>query len=130
MPCTCAVVIYHVIVQASLISQSRTLVSHLDAVELDLSTLKPLRPITIFLLTDKLMIVRRPTYTVRGLELCGIQNENPGFESALLKKLEKSALKLERQLKFKDWVNLEDMELFQGSQSTCPELVDALFICC
>jgi hypothetical protein len=107
--------------QASLISQSRTLVSHLDAVELDPSTLRPLRPVTIFLLTDKLMIVRRPTYAVRGLELCGIQNETPGFESVLLKKLDKTTLKLDRQLKFKDWVNLEDVELLQGNQSKCPE---------
>ncbi|KAJ2955213.1 hypothetical protein NQZ79_g8757 [Umbelopsis isabellina] len=101
---------------ASLISQSRTLVSHLDAVELDSSTLKPLRPITIFLFTDKLMVVRRPAYNLRGLDLCGIQNDSPGFESMLLKKLEKNVMKPDRQLKFKDWINLEDVDLLQGNQ--------------
>jgi hypothetical protein len=88
----------------------------LDVIELDSVTLKPLRPVTIFLFTDKLMIVRRPAYTLRGLELCGIQNDSPGFESMLLKKLEKSVMKPDRQLKFKDWVNLEDVDLLQGSQ--------------
>ncbi|KAH8557051.1 hypothetical protein BGW37DRAFT_553271 [Umbelopsis sp. PMI_123] len=101
----------------TLISQSRTLVSHLDAVELDPTSLRPHRPVTIFLLTDKLMVVRRPAYSVRGLDLCGLGSESPGFESVLLKKLEKNSLKQEKQLKFKDWINLGDVELLQGSQS-------------
>ncbi|KAI8581149.1 hypothetical protein K450DRAFT_26497 [Umbelopsis ramanniana AG] len=103
----------------TLISQSRTLVSHLDAVELDPATLRPQRPVTIFLLTDKLMIVRRPAYAVRGLDLCGLGNESPAFESVLLKKLEKNTLKSEKQLKFKDWINLGDVEILQGNQGNC-----------
>lgn len=65
------------------------------------------------------MVVRRPAYAVRGLDLCGLGNESPAFESVLLKKLEKNSLKSEKQLKFKDWINLGDVELLQGNQGYC-----------
>ncbi|KAJ2963914.1 hypothetical protein NQZ79_g1170 [Umbelopsis isabellina] len=113
---------------ASLINQNRSLLRHIDATELDIVSRKPLRPVTIFLFTDKIMVVRRPSYNVNGFELCGLVNgpevimrtrssSTSGLESFLNKRSDKSkrSSMQEKRLKFKGWIGLEDTELLDGS---------------
>ncbi|KAM3579420.1 hypothetical protein VKS41_008278 [Umbelopsis sp. WA50703] len=113
---------------ASLINQNRSLMRHIDATELDIVSRKPLRPVTIFLFTDKIMVVRRPSYNVNGFELCGLVNgpevimrtrssSTSGIESFLNKRSDKSkrTSMQEKRLKFKGWIGLEDTELLDGS---------------
>ncbi|KAH8555673.1 hypothetical protein BGW37DRAFT_478148 [Umbelopsis sp. PMI_123] len=118
---------------APLINQNRRLIRHIDATELDIVSRKPLRPVTIFLFTDKVMIVRRPAYNVNGFELCGLVNSpevvmrtrsssTSGLESFLPKRNDKSkrSSTQEKRLKFKGWVSLDDVELLDGSGDFLP----------
>ncbi|KAI8391325.1 uncharacterized protein BYT42DRAFT_556500 [Radiomyces spectabilis] len=100
---------------ASLLSQQRSLICHLDATELDALTYKPISPVTLFLFTDKLMVVRRPTYAADGMELCGLDHERDksGMVSLLVRKSE-SNRRIDRKLKFKGWVSLNDIEIHDG----------------
>ncbi|KAI8089006.1 uncharacterized protein BX664DRAFT_125593 [Halteromyces radiatus] len=100
---------------ASLISQQRRLICHLDAVEHEMQTGKPLNPVTLFLFTDKLMVVKRPSYEADGLEFCGLDQErdNLGMMSLLMRKGE-SSKKLDRKLKFQGWIGLDDVNAYQG----------------
>ncbi|KAL1925780.1 uncharacterized protein VTP21DRAFT_663 [Calcarisporiella thermophila] len=66
---------------ASLINQRRSLVRHLDATEVDITSAKPIRPVTLFLFTDRLMIVRRIPNVTNGLDACGIENHQNGYNS-------------------------------------------------
>lgn len=100
-----------------MISQQRCLICHLDAVEIDTETLKPTHPVTFFLFTDKLMVVRRPSYTADGLELCGLDNERDkktGMLSLLVRKGDNK--RYDRKLKFRGWLNVSDIEICEGLQ--------------
>ncbi|GAB5589182.1 hypothetical protein Unana1_04082 [Umbelopsis nana] len=121
---------------ASLINQNRSLIRHIDATELDIISRKPLRPVTIFLFTDKVMVVRRPSYNVNGFELCGLVNgpefimrtrssSTSGLESFLNKRGDKArrASIQEKRLKFKGWISLEDAELLDGSGDILPSFM-------
>lgn len=97
---------------------------------------KPLRPVTIFVFTDKVMVVRRPSYNVNGFELCGLMNgpdfimrtrssSTSGLESFLNKrndKAKRSSIQ-EKRLKFKGWIGLEDAELLDGSGDLLPSFM-------
>ncbi|KAI7861002.1 Dbl homology domain-containing protein [Circinella umbellata] len=101
---------------ASLLSQQRSLICHLDASELDPHTLRPVHPVTLFLFTDKLMVVRRPSYVSDGLELCGLDQERDktGMLSLLVRKAE-SSKRYDRKLKFRGWISLNDIEIHDGA---------------
>ncbi|KAI9315288.1 hypothetical protein BX666DRAFT_2028858 [Dichotomocladium elegans] len=100
---------------ASLISQQRSLICHLDAVEHDLSTGKPTCPVTLFLFTDKLLVARRPSYAADGLELCGLDQEKDksGMLSLLVRKADLTK-RYDRKLKFRGWMGLNDLEIHDG----------------
>ncbi|KAI7884422.1 hypothetical protein K492DRAFT_204753 [Lichtheimia hyalospora FSU 10163] len=100
---------------ASLISQQRSLICHLDAVEHDLNTGKPAHPVTLFLFTDKLMVARRPSYAVDGLESCGLDHERDksGMLSLLARKADLTK-RYDRKLKFRGWMGLSDIEVHDG----------------
>ncbi|KAG2186736.1 hypothetical protein INT44_002962 [Umbelopsis vinacea] len=104
----------------SLVNQSRRLIHHVDATELDIMTRKPLRPVTILVFTDKVLVASRPSYFVSGSDLCGIDNDitspNGSTASFLAKKAEKT-LKRDRSLKFKGWSDIDQVELFNGPAS-------------
>lgn len=119
-----------------MINQNRHLIRHIDATELDIISRKPLRPVTIFLFTDKIMVVRRPAYNVNGFELCGLVNgpevimrtrssSTSGLESFLPKRSDKSKRNSaqEKRLKFKGWIGLEDVELLDGSGDLLPSFM-------
>ncbi|KAI8138256.1 hypothetical protein BJV82DRAFT_673801 [Fennellomyces sp. T-0311] len=101
---------------ASLLSQQRSLICHVDAAEIDPHTLKPAHPVTLFLFTDKLMVVRRPSYAADGLELCGLDHERDksGKVSLLARKAE-SSKRYERKLKFRGWMSLNDIDIHDGA---------------
>ncbi|KAG2237280.1 hypothetical protein INT48_009013 [Thamnidium elegans] len=56
----------------SLISFQRRFLCYLDTTEIDPQTLKPVQPVTLFLFSDKIMVVKRPSYESDGLDLCGL----------------------------------------------------------
>jgi hypothetical protein len=86
-----------------LISFQRQLVGYLDTVEVDLQTLKPVQPVTLFLFSDKIMVVKRPSYELDGLDMCGLVQRRQDFyirKEAVFKKL-----------KFLGWISLNDMDI-------------------
>jgi hypothetical protein len=103
----------------SLVNQSRRLIHHVDATELDIMTRKPLRPVTILIFTDKILVASRPSYSVSGSDLCGIDNEvtSPGIASSFLAKKAEKSLKRDRSLKFKGWSDIDQVEVFNGPPS-------------
>ncbi|CAO3627692.1 unnamed protein product [Cunninghamella blakesleeana] len=110
---------------ASIISQQRSLICHIDATEYELHTLKPLNPVSIFLFTDKIMVVRRPSYDVDGLELCGLDQEKDdlGMVSLLIRKGGANK-RPDRKLKFRGWLGLSDAEIYEG----VPELISSFIL--
>ncbi|ORZ07807.1 hypothetical protein BCR42DRAFT_148074 [Absidia repens] len=112
---------------ASLISQQRSLICYIDATEHEMKTLKPLNPVTLFLFTDKIMVVRRPSYESDGLELCGLdqKQDNADEVSFFVRKTEiHSSKRLDRKLKFRGWIGLNDIEIYQG----VPELTSSFIL--
>ncbi|GAB5588787.1 hypothetical protein Unana1_03687 [Umbelopsis nana] len=103
----------------SLVNQSRRLIHHVDATELDIVSRKPLRPVTILIFTDKILVASRPSYSVSGSDLCGIDNEvtSPGIASSFLAKKAEKSLKRDRSLKFKGWSDIDQVEVFNGPPS-------------
>lgn len=73
-------------------------------------------PVSIFLFTDKIMVVRRPSYDSNGLILCGMDQKpgNQGSTCFVIRKDEQQAKRLERKLKFRGWIGLNDAEIFKG----------------
>ncbi|CAM0142254.1 hypothetical protein VKS41_002265 [Umbelopsis sp. WA50703] len=100
----------------SLVNQSRRLVHHVDATEIDLVSKKPLRPVTILIFTDKVLVASRPAYSVSGSDLCGIDTEvtSPGPASSFLARKAEKSLKRDRSLKFKGWSDIDQVEVFNG----------------
>jgi hypothetical protein len=103
----------------SLVNQSRRLIHHVDATELDIVTRKPLRPVTILVFTDKVLVASRPSYFVSGSDLCGIDNDitSPNGSTSFLAKKAEKTLRKDRSLKFKGWSDIDQVELFNGPAS-------------
>ncbi|KAI8086635.1 uncharacterized protein BX664DRAFT_360149 [Halteromyces radiatus] len=89
-----------------LIKQSRSLVTHLDAIEINQMTGK-LRHITIFLFCDKLMVAKRSPHA-KGADICDDMTGSTSMTSLNQKKKKAGGFK------FYGWVGLEHIELFHG----------------
>ncbi|KAL0075807.1 Dbl homology domain-containing protein [Phycomyces blakesleeanus] len=99
----------------SLINQSRSLVTHLDATEIHRETLKPIRPVTLFLFTDKLMVASRHSHQTKSMEVCGMNDDKSSTSGSFIpKKLER--IRPNQMLRFKGWADVEQVELFEGIQ--------------
>ncbi|KAI8066563.1 hypothetical protein BC940DRAFT_63911 [Gongronella butleri] len=97
--------------QADVINQRRNLIDHLDAVELNPVTGKLDNYVTLFLLSDKILVAKRYDY-VRGAEIC---SDNPINSFPVLgKNKSNKGLKF----KFAGWIGLQHVELLKGGSDT------------
>ncbi|KAI8644219.1 hypothetical protein BD408DRAFT_430639 [Parasitella parasitica] len=97
----------------SLISFQRRLVGYLDTIELDPTTFRPMQPVTLFLFSDKIMVVKRPSYEADGLDLCGLGQrmyENSERNNFCIRK-EVIAGKM----KFIGWASVNDIDIYDAS---------------
>ncbi|KAG1328957.1 hypothetical protein G6F62_007898 [Rhizopus arrhizus] len=90
----------------SLVSQNRSFVAHLDALEIHSVTNKPLRSVTLFLFTDKILVASRSSLDEVDIEELLDTNITT---TTLLSKLKKDGT-----LRFKGWADIESIELFDG----------------
>ncbi|KAI8048589.1 uncharacterized protein B0P05DRAFT_339269 [Gilbertella persicaria] len=92
----------------SLMSSQRRMVCYLDVAEIDPLTLKPLQPVTIFLFSDRLIVVKRPSYDMDGLDLCGLDQRvtNDQKEFCI-----GNSVHTER-LKFIGWIHVTELDLY------------------
>ncbi|CEP12495.1 hypothetical protein [Parasitella parasitica] len=111
--------IFHRLLQAiqycpeSLISFQRRLVGYLDTIELDPATLKPIQPVTLFLFSDKIMVVKRPSYEADGLDLCGLdQRIYEGSERSDFCLLKEA---ITGKMKFIGWASVNEIDVYDGS---------------
>ncbi|KAI8339810.1 Dbl homology domain-containing protein [Blakeslea trispora] len=91
----------------SLMSYQRRLLYYLDVAEIDSLSLKPIRPMTIFLFSDKLMIAKRPSYDMDGLELCGLEQRLNGNQKEFCLSSQLGYGKL----KFVGWAHLSELSI-------------------
>ncbi|KAI8334533.1 hypothetical protein EDC96DRAFT_525441 [Choanephora cucurbitarum] len=92
----------------SLMSYQRRLLYYLDIAEIDSISLKPIRPMTIFLFSDKLMIAKRPSYDMDGLELCGLGQRMSGKQKEFYLSSHYDCGKL----KFVGWAHLSELNIY------------------
>ncbi|KAG1108731.1 hypothetical protein G6F42_015884 [Rhizopus arrhizus] len=103
----------------SLINQKRSLIAHIDAIEIHRVTNKPTRAVSIFLFTDKILVASRSSIDSKEIDLQQLlDNSNPVcptnsssaslLRSSIHHKVEKP------QLKFKGWADVESIEMFEG----------------
>ncbi|KAL0135138.1 hypothetical protein V8B55DRAFT_1553980 [Mucor lusitanicus] len=98
----------------SLINQKRSLIAHIDAIEIHRVTNKPTRAVSIFLFTDKILVASRSSVDSKEIDLHQLlDNANPvcptnTSKSSIHHKVEKP------QLKFKGWADVESIEMFEG----------------
>ncbi|KAL0078696.1 hypothetical protein J3Q64DRAFT_1824799 [Phycomyces blakesleeanus] len=98
----------------SLISQHRSLVAHLDAVEIHRDTNKPFRSVTFFLFTDKLLVATRPSH-LKGSDLCHVlKDEELSTSKSAGHRSSDKATRKDGSLKFKAWLDIGQVELFEG----------------
>ncbi|KAG2196678.1 hypothetical protein INT46_002638, partial [Mucor plumbeus] len=97
----------------SLISFQRRLVGYLDTIELDPVTLKPLQPVTLFLFSDKIMVVKRPSYEVDGLDLCGLDQRM--YEGSERKDFCIRKEAITGKMKFIGWASVNDIDIYDES---------------
>ncbi|CEG74875.1 hypothetical protein RMATCC62417_10009 [Rhizopus microsporus] len=95
----------------SLINQNRSLVAHLDALEINHETNKPLRAVTLFLFTDKILVASRSSLDSKEMDLEEIVDTMIPTKNARFSRLPS---KKENSLKFKGWADLECVECFEG----------------
>ncbi|KAI7904576.1 uncharacterized protein BX663DRAFT_502848 [Cokeromyces recurvatus] len=108
----------------SLISQKRSIIAHLDAIEIHRVTNKPTRAVSIFLFTDKILVASRSSLDAKEINLEHILNNNnnthvisPTHSSStsLLFSSNHHPYKMDKHLmKFKGWADIESIELFEG----------------
>ncbi|KAI8067449.1 hypothetical protein BC940DRAFT_300772, partial [Gongronella butleri] len=99
---------------ASLISQQRSLIATLDVVEYDVNTLKPVAPITLFLFSDKIMAVRRPSFDADALDLCGLYRDAQGAITPATTRKSDMPRRIDKKLKFRGWLSLGNADVFHG----------------
>lgn len=89
--------------------------SYIDATEIDVQTSKPIQSVTLFLFSDKVMLVRRPASDVDGLDLCGLDQrmDSHGSDHRTEFFIPKDANT--GKLKFIGWANLTDLDVFTGA---------------
>ncbi|KAI8876938.1 Dbl homology domain-containing protein [Backusella circina FSU 941] len=96
----------------SLINQKRSLITHLDAIEIHSVTNKPTRAVTIFLFTDKILVASRPSIDAKEIDINDLlvsssnQQQQKTFNSQVKRR--------DTTLKFKGWADIESMEIFGG----------------
>lgn len=102
-----------------MINQKRSLIAHIDAIEIHRVTNKPTRAVSIFLFTDKILVASRSSVDSKEIDLHQLlDNANPVcptntssasiLRSSIHHKVEKP------QLKFKGWADVESIEMFEG----------------
>lgn len=96
-----------------MISFQRRLVGYLDTIELDPATLKPLQPVTLFLFSDKIMVVKRPSSEVDGLDLCGLDQRM--YEGSERKDFCIRKEAITGKMKFIGWASVNDIDIYDGS---------------
>ena len=95
-----------------MISFQRRFLCYLDTVEIDPSTSKAIQPVTLFLFSDKIMVVKRPNYEADGLELCGLDQRM--YEGSERKDFIIRRESFIGKMKFIGWASLNDIDIFQG----------------
>ncbi|GAN09109.1 hypothetical protein MAM1_0244d08631 [Mucor ambiguus] len=93
----------------SLLSFQRRLVGYLDTIELDPVTMKPMQPVTLFLFSDKIMVVKRPSYEVDGLDLCGLDQRM--YEGSERKDFCIRKEAITGKMKFIGWSSINDIDV-------------------
>lgn len=96
-----------------MLSFQRRLVGYLDTIELDPVTLKPMQPVTLFLFSDKIMVVKRPSYEVDGLDLCGLDQRM--YEGSERKDFCIRKEAITGKMKFIGWASVNDIDVYDGS---------------
>ena len=96
-----------------MLSFQRRLVWYLDTIELDPVTLKPIQPVTLFLFSDKIMVVKRPSYEVDGLDLCGLDQRM--YEGSERKDFCIRKEAITGKMKFIGWASVNDIDVYDGS---------------
>ncbi|CAO3599610.1 unnamed protein product [Absidia cylindrospora] len=122
----------------SLINPNRSLITFVDAVEIQRDTNKPARTVTLFLFNDKIMVATRPPNQRTSEELntwkddsvmpCGIPesrwhaNNSSGIlsgdgSSSIGNGMSSNILASKKEtMKFKGWIDIEQVEIFNGNQ--------------
>ncbi|KAI8348456.1 RhoGEF domain-containing protein [Choanephora cucurbitarum] len=107
--------LYHLIREApaSLI-QTRQLLGYFDATELSLLSGKSNRPVTILVFTDKLMVVKRKSYSLQGKDMLDNIEEKVKntMSTSMLQKAKEAYTGLP--FEFKGWVDIKAVEFFHG----------------
>ncbi|KAF7728506.1 hypothetical protein EC973_006059 [Apophysomyces ossiformis] len=98
----------------SIMKQGRSLVAHLDAVEIHRVSNKPIRPVTLFLFTDLVMVAARPSHGSKTNDLCAIDPDSRAFPDIHGSFISRGTRK-DPSLKFKGWVDVEQVEIFEGA---------------
>ena len=103
-------------------SYQRRLLYYLDIAEIDSISLKPIRPMTIFLFSDKLMIAKRPSYDMDGLELCGLGQRMNGRQKEFYLSSHYDCGKL----KFVGWAHLSELNIYHDPSGNCITITQEL----
>lgn len=90
------------------------MLGYYDATELSLLTGKPNRPVTIFVFTDKIMIVKRKNSNLKSKEYLDSTEEKVKPTTISSNMLQKAKEAYNAQLEFKGWADIKAVELFQG----------------
>lgn len=98
--------------KCSLINQKRSLITHLDAIEIHRVTNKPTRAVTIFLFTDKILIASRPSIEAKGFDIKDLLTSSTHQPQQKISN--NHTKRRDYFLKFKGWADIESIEIFDG----------------
>ncbi|CEP11512.1 hypothetical protein [Parasitella parasitica] len=103
----------------SLINQKRSLIAHIDAIEIHRVTNKPTRAVSIFLFTDKILVASRSSIDSKEIDLQQLLDNSKGIcptnsSSASLLRSTNYSKSEKPHLKFKGWADVESIEMFEG----------------
>jgi hypothetical protein len=71
--------------------------------------MKPIQPVTLFLFSDKIMVVKRPSYETDGLDLCGLDQRM--YEGSERKDFSIRKEAVTGKMKFIGWASLNDIDI-------------------